>query len=194
MGTDELLRRSLHGFQVQGLCHPVAGIQREGIVDARIENVVAVGFFVGGVAGMESFRHRPDFQRPDIRRQMGVERGHDFFRRNFASIAEAERETPRMNARIGAGTALYIGAAAQRGLHGVLQNGADRGCVGLHLKPRVVRALIGDPQKVRHHTNPGTKKRVETMMASAMTSTTVQRRSVAVNRSCLSRVRPSPPW
>ena len=50
-----------------------------------------------------------------------------------------------MDAGIGAGAALYIGAAAQHPLHGVLHSGADGRRIGLHLKPAVIRAFIGDP-------------------------------------------------
>lgn len=148
---------------------------------------------MGCIPGMKTIRHRLQGQSADIRRQMGIERRNDLIRRNFASITETERETPRMNARVGAGTSLDIGAAAQCRLHGVLQHRADRGCVGLYLKPGIPGAFIGDPQQTGHHTNPGTKKRVETITASAAAITSVQRTSVAVNRSCLSRVRPSPP-
>ena len=100
---------------------------------------------MGGVAGVEVLGHGQNFQCADVRRQVGVERLHHLFRRDLASIAETKRETPRMNAGIGAGAALYIGAAAQHPLHGVLHSGADGRRIGLHLKPAVIRAFIGDP-------------------------------------------------
>ena len=65
---------------------------------------------MGGVTRVEAVRHGPDVHCADVRRQVGVERGHDFLHRHFASIAEAERETPRMDAGIGAGAAFDIGA------------------------------------------------------------------------------------
>ena len=77
---------------------------------------------MGGVTRVEAVRHGPDVHCADVRRQVGVERGHDFLHRHFASIAEAERETPRMDAGIGAGAALDVGAAAEHCLHRVLQN------------------------------------------------------------------------
>ena len=194
MRAHELRRSGLHGRQVQRRGDPVAVFHREGVVDARIEDVVAVGLGVGGVTGVESRRDRLHGQGADVRRQMRVEGGHQLFRRDLPIVTETQRETPRMDAGIGAGAALYIGAAAQRRLHGVLQGRADRGGVGLHLEPRVAGAFVGDPQKPGHPSHPGTKNRVATMTASASASTTAQRASEAVNRSCLRRVRPSPPW
>ena len=95
---------------------------------------------------MEVVRHRLDVYRADIRRQMRVERGHQLCHGHLASIAEAERETSRMDAGIGAGAAFYIGPLAQHGLHGILQNGADCRCIRLHLKACVVCTLVGDPK------------------------------------------------
>ena len=101
---------------------------------------------MGGVAGVEVLWHGLNFQRADIRRQMRVERLHHLFRRDLASIAETERETPRMDAGIGAGAALDVGAAAEHRLHRVLQNRADRGRIWLDLKPGIAGALVGNPK------------------------------------------------
>ena len=101
---------------------------------------------MGGVTRVEAVRHGPDVHCADVRRQVGVERGHDFLHRHFASIAEAERETPRMDAGIGAGAALDVGAAAEHRLHRVLQNRADRGRIWLDLEPGIAGALVAYPK------------------------------------------------
>ena len=95
---------------------------------------------------MEAVRHSANSHRTDIGRQVCVERRNELFHRHLASIAEAERETPRMDARISAGAALYIGPLAEHHLHGILQHGTDRRRIGLYLKPGVVCALIGNPK------------------------------------------------
>ena len=146
MRAYELRRSGLHGGQIERGPYPVAGVVGERIIHTRVQNVVAVGLGVGGVTRVEAVRHGPDVHCADVRRQVGVERGHDFLHRHFASIAEAERETSRMDAGIGAGAALYIGPLAQHGLHGILQNGADCRRIGLHLKACVVCTLVGDPK------------------------------------------------
>ena len=101
---------------------------------------------MGGVPRVEVVRHRLDAYRADIRRQMRVERGHQLCHGHLASIAETERETPRMDAGIGAGAAFYIGPLAQHRLHGVLQDRAHRRCVGLHLETGVAGAFVAYPE------------------------------------------------
>ena len=101
---------------------------------------------MGGVPRVEVVRHRLDVYRADIRRQMRIERGHQLCHGHLASIAEAERETPRMDAGIGAGAAFYIGPLAQHRLHGVLQDRAHRRCVGLHLETGVAGAFVAYPE------------------------------------------------
>ena len=142
----ELRRSGLHGGQVERGPYPVAGVVGERIIHPRVQNVVAVGLGVGGVTRVEAVRHGPDVHCADVRRQVGVERGHDFLHRHFASIAEAERETPRMDAGIGAGAALDVGAAAEHSLHRVLQNRADRGRIWLDLEPGIAGALVAYPK------------------------------------------------
>ena len=146
MCTYEFCGSRLHGGQIQRGPDPVAGVKQKGIIHPRVQQVVVIGLGVGGVPRMKAVRHRLDVHRAYIRRQMGVERWNKLLHRHPASIAEAERETPRMDARIGAGAALYIRPLAQHGLHGILQNGADCRCVGLHLKAGVVCTLVGDPK------------------------------------------------
>ena len=77
---------------------------------------------------------------------MGVECGHDFLHWHFASIAEAERETPRMDTGIGAGAALDVGTLPEHRLHRVLQNRADRGRIWLDLEPGVAGAFVAYPK------------------------------------------------
>ena len=103
MRAYELRRSGLHGGQIERGPYPVAGVVGERIIHPRVQNVVAVGLGVGGVTRVEAVRNGPDVHCADVRRQVGVERGHDFLHRHFASIAEAERETSRMDAGIGAG-------------------------------------------------------------------------------------------
>ena len=136
----------LHSGQIQRRPDPVAGVKQKGVIHPRVQQVVVVGLGVGCVPRMKAVRHRLDVHRAYIRRQMGIERRDKLLHRHLASIAEAERETPRMDARIRAGAALYIGPLAQHGLHGILQNGADCRRVGLHLKACVVCTLVGDPK------------------------------------------------
>ena len=150
MRAYELRRSGLHGGQIERCPYPVAGVVGERIIHPRVQNVVAVGLGVGGVTRVEAVRHGADVHRADVRRQVGVERGHDFLHRHFASIAEAERETPRMDAGIGAGAALDVGAAAEHRLHRVLQNRADRGRIWLDLEPGIAGALVGNPKKIIH--------------------------------------------
>ena len=146
MCTYEFCGGRLHGGQIQRRPDPVAGVKQKGIIHPRVQQVVVIGLGVGGVTRMKAVRHGADVHRAYIRRQMGVERRDKLLHRHPASIAEAERETPRMDARISAGAALYIGPLAQHGLHGILQNGADCRCIGLHLKTCVVCTLVGDPK------------------------------------------------
>ena len=101
---------------------------------------------MGGVPGVKIRRHFADFQRADIRRQVGVERLHHLLCGDFSVIGKAQGKAAGVYPRVGAGAALDIGAAAQHRLHGILQHLADGQRVGLHLKARIIRALVGDPE------------------------------------------------
>ena len=72
--------------------------QTERIIHPCVQQIVVIGLGVGGVTRMKAVRHRLDVHRAYIRRQMGVERRDKLLHRHPASIAEAERETPRMDA------------------------------------------------------------------------------------------------
>ena len=124
MRAYELRRSGLHGGQVERGPYPVAGVVGERIIHPRVQNVVAVGLGVGGVTRVEAVRHGPDVHCADVRR----------------------RETSRMDAGIGAGAALDVGAAAEHRLHRVLQNRADRGRIWLDLEPGIAGALVGNPK------------------------------------------------
>ena len=146
MRAYELRRSGLHGGQVERGPYPVAGVVGERIIHPCVQNVVVVGLGVGCVPRVEAVRHGADVHRADVRWQVGVERGHDFLHRHFASIAEAERETPRMDAGIGAGAALDVGALPEHRLHRVLQNRADRGRIWLDLEPGIAGAFVAYPK------------------------------------------------
>ena len=168
----------------------MAGVKGEGVIHPGVEQVITVRLGVGGVTGMERLRRRPGLQHTDGGGQVGVQRRHQLFRRHPAVIMKIQRKAPGVYPRVGAGAALHIGAAAQHGLHGVLQRFAHRHAVGLHLKPRVVRALVGKPKQNVH----ANKNLVQTMIPRRIVRTTAQRTSSLPNFSTFSRVRPSPPW
>ena len=190
MPPHQRVRCGLHGGLVQMPRHPMAGVKGEGVIHPGVEQVIAVRLGVGGVTGMELLRHRPGLQHADGGGQVGVQRRHQLFRRHPAVIMKIQRKAPGVYPRVGAGAALHIGAAAQHGLHGVLQRFAHRHAVGLHLKPRVVRALVGKPKQNVH----ANKNLVQTMIPRRIVRTTAQRTSSLPNFSTFSRVRPSPPW
>ena len=63
---------------------------------------------------------------------------------------EVEREIQRMDAGVGTGAALHVGAGAGHGLQRVLEGRADGGGVGLDLKPAVAGALVGETKQQIH--------------------------------------------
>ena len=111
-----------------------------------------VGFGVGGIAGVEIIRHLLRCQCPHIHGQAGVQRQRDALHRDAAIIMEVQGKPPGMHPGIGAGTALYIGPGAKHALHSILHHRTHRNPIGLHLKPRIICALVGKPEENIHGT------------------------------------------
>ena len=146
MRADKAGRGPLHGRRIKRRGDAVGIGEIKRVVNCRVADAVGIGFGVGRVAGVETFRHFGRLPHPDIRRQVGVEGQRQPPQRHMPSIVEAQRETPRMDAGVGARAPFDIRPAAEHGLHRVLQSLADGRRVGLHLEARIPGALIGKPE------------------------------------------------
>mgnify|MGYP000173064194 CR=1 FL=1 len=134
-----------HGPGVQGAAAPDEGRQPGRHEAFLLPEVIHIGLAQGADAGMEVGGGLLPVQDAHVRRQQGIE-GVTPVQTGAAGHIAMGHLTVGMDARIGAGAALYIGPLAQHGLHGILQNGADCRCIGLHLKTCVVCTLVGDPK------------------------------------------------
>ena len=194
MGAHKPGGGPLHGLFIQGLGYPVGEFSIEGVIHRPVADAVTVGFGVGGVPGVEILRHLLGLHHPHIGGQVGVEGQRQAAQRHGPIITETERETARMNACVGAGTPLYIGAGPQHRFHGVLQHFADSQSVRLYLKPGVPGALVSQPQKYGHGRYPQNSRVVDRMMPSSTVRARAHCTSSLPKCSTFSRVRPSPPW
>ena len=152
MPANKMGSRRLHGGKVQRAVDPVAGLIIKGIIHRAAPQAVVVGFGVGGIAGVEIIRHLLRCQCPHIHGQAGVQRQRDALHRDAAIIMEVQGKPPGMHPGIGAGTALYIGPGAKHALHSILHHRTHRNPIGLHLKPRIICALVGKPEENIHGT------------------------------------------
>ena len=133
----------VHFGRVQPPGHPGIILLVKRRVDGAVVDAVEIRFGVGRVPGMEILRHHPRRQHPDIRRQVLVEGQRQLFHRDAGVGVEIEHKAQRVDARVGAAAPLDIRAAAQHGLQPILKSLGHAPPVGLHLKPAVVRAVVG---------------------------------------------------
>ena len=141
--SHKILRRLLHLIGIQPPRHFGAIPRCKGRVDLAVVDAVEIGLGVGRIAGVEIVRHHPRFQRPDVRGQMLVQRQRQLCRRDAGVGVEVEHEAQRVDAGVGTAAALDVGPTAQHRLQGVLKRSSYAPPVGLHLKPAVVRAVVG---------------------------------------------------
>ena len=98
---------------------------------------------MGRVPGVKLLGHHASRKHPDIRGQVLVEGQRQLFRRDAGVGVEIEHEAPGVDARVGAAAALDIGPGAQHRLQRILKGLRHAAAIGLHLKPAVVRAVVG---------------------------------------------------
>ena len=146
VGAHELLRRRLHPHFVQMLRHPGVVGRVKGRVDGVVVDAVQIGLGVGRVPGVEVLRHHPRRQHPDVRRQVLVQRQRQLFRRDAGVGVEVEPKAQRVHPGIRAAAALDVRPGTQHGFQRILKHGRYAAPVGLHLKPAVIRAIVGKGQ------------------------------------------------
>ena len=111
-----------------------------------VVDAVQIGLGVGRIPGVEVLRHHPRRQHPDVRRQVLVQRQRQLFRRNAGVGVEVEPKAQRVHPGIRAAAALDVRPGTQHGFQRILKHGRYAAPVGLHLKPAVIRAIVGKGQ------------------------------------------------